>query len=392
MINQRTLTIGMYTPTTYGGHVRYAEELLTALAAVGSGRGVAPELITCEDYGEEICPPYPVHRLFPRLVPREEFRSTAHWAVSRIGYYARRGRQFLDWIGASPRFDIIHFQEYTHWLAPGDFRALRRRGIALVFTVHNITHHYSKFFMHAAIRDRCFRSAWRACDALLVHTDGLRDALSRFLAGSHPPIHVTPHGVWRGGDQGKFEAAGAGAGAECPRLLFFGVLRPNKGVDVLLRALQRLPRCELTIAGGAEEPRYVDRIRRMVGQFPAGRVTLIDRYIGEDEVADLIARSRLVVLPYTHFSAQSGVLHQALAYGRPVVATDVGAMGECVRRWGIGQVVPPGDAARLAGAIEQALDGRTDAAARAAITRVRDELTWTRAAEATIDVYRSILR
>jgi glycosyltransferase involved in cell wall biosynthesis len=388
-MSRRTLTIGMYTPTTYGGHVRYAEELLTALATVGSERGVAPEMITCEDYAEDRCPPYPVHRLFPRLVPREEFHSTASWAAARIAYYARRGRQFLDWIGARPRFDVIHFQEYTPWLAPRDFRALRRRGIRLVFTVHNITHHYSKFFMHAAIRDRCFRSAWRACDALLVHTDGLREALSQFLAGSHPPIHVTPHGVWHG--DGRDESEACEDGARCAQLLFFGVLRPNKGVDVLLAALEQLPRCALTIAGGAEEPRYVDLIRRRVGQFPPGRVTLIDRYIGEDEVARLFARSRLLILPYTNFSAQSGVLHDALAYGRPVVASDVGAMGECVRRWGIGRVVPPGDAARLAGAIEEALDGAAYDAARAAITRVRDELTWTRAAEATIDVYHSIL-
>jgi glycosyltransferase involved in cell wall biosynthesis len=175
------------------------------------------------------------------------------------------------------------------------------------------------------------------------------------------------------------------------RLLFFGVIRPNKGVHVLLQALERLPRCHLTIAGGAEEPRYLDRIRRLVRRFPPGRVELIDRYVSEDEVTDLFRRSRLVILPYTSFTSQSGVLHQALAHGRPVVATEVGALGECVRRWGIGQVVPPGDGRSLAEAIELSLEpGRHDAA-MAAIARVRGELTWTRMAEATIDVYRSIV-
>jgi glycosyltransferase involved in cell wall biosynthesis len=177
----------------------------------------------------------------------------------------------------------------------------------------------------------------------------------------------------------------------CGRLLFFGMIRPNKGVDVLLQALERLPQCELTIAGAAEEPHYLERIRRLVQQFPPGRVTLIDRYVSADEVAALFDQSRLVILPYTNFTAQSGVLHDALAHGRPVVATDVGALGECVRRWGIGRVVPPSDAVSLAGAIEQSLDRAAYAAALAAIARVRGELTWTRAAEATIDVYRSIL-
>jgi glycosyltransferase involved in cell wall biosynthesis len=120
-------------------------------------------------------------------------------------------------------------------------------------------------------------------------------------------------------------------------------------------------------------------------------VELIDRYIGDEEVADLFDRSRLVILPYTNFTAQSGVLHLALAHGRPVVATDVGALGECVRLWGIGQVAPPCDERSLAGAIERSLDRAAYDAAIEAIARVRGDLTWTRMAEATIDVYRSIV-
>jgi glycosyltransferase involved in cell wall biosynthesis len=388
-MNPKPLTIGMYTPTAHGGHALYAQELLTALAEVGARRGVAAELITCEDLSDDLRPPYPIHRILPHQVCRDEFRSTASWAASRVGYYTRREHRFLDWVDSRPDLDLVHFQEYTPWLAPCHFRALRRRGIPIVYTVHNIENHYVKFIMHKPIRDRCFRSAWRTCDALLVHTEGLRATLSDFLAGSHPPIHVTPHGVWREGGGHGPETHAHTSGRE--RLLFFGVIRPNKGVHVLLRALERLPQYDLTIAGGAEEPYYLDQIRRMVRDFPPGRVELIDRYVGEDEVAGLFERSRLVILPYTNFTAQSGVLHLALAHGRPVVATDVGALGECVRLWGIGQVVPPGDEGELAGAIERSLDRAAYNQALEAIARVRGELTWTRMAEATIDVYRSLV-
>jgi glycosyltransferase involved in cell wall biosynthesis len=259
----------------------------------------------------------------------------------------------------------------------------------MVFTVHNIKHHYKKFIMHSLIRDVSFRSAWRTCDALLVHTEGLRTALSEFLAGNHPPIFVTPHGVWHGDH--RTGAPPHGNEGRRHRLLFFGVLRPNKGVHVLLHALSQLPDCDLTIAGEAEVPDYLAFIRRMVRSFPPGRVELIDRYVSEDEMAALFNRSRLLILPYTTFTSQSGVLHQALAYGRPVVATDVGALGECVRSWGIGRVVPPGDERSLALAIGQSLDEASYETAIDAIDRVRGELTWTRMAETTIDVYRAIV-
>jgi glycosyltransferase involved in cell wall biosynthesis len=173
-------------------------------------------------------------------------------------------------------------------------------------------------------------------------------------------------------------------------LLFFGAIRPNKGLHVLLRAMERLPRCDLTVAGEIEEGSYHKQALSLARRLPPGRVELIDRYIEEAGVADLFARSRLAVLPYTSFAAQSGVLHQALAYGRPVVASDVGAMGECVRRWGIGDVVTPGDERALAEAIERALEPERYRAAVEAIARIRGELTWTRMAEATIDVYHAV--
>jgi glycosyltransferase involved in cell wall biosynthesis len=140
------------------------------------------------------------------------------------------------------------------------------------------------------------------------------------------------------------------------------------------------------------EPRYFEQVRDLARRLPLGRVELIDRFVDEQEVVDLFGRSSLVVLPYTSFTAQSGVLHQALTHARPVVASDVGALGESVRRWGVGEVVPPGDERSLAWAIEQALDPGRYRAAVESIACIRGELTWTRTAEATIEVYRSIVR
>jgi glycosyltransferase involved in cell wall biosynthesis len=389
-MSEKTLNVCLYTPTPDGGHALYAQELLTAIADVGARRGVAPELVTCED----IAPPhwtsaYPIHPILPRLAPRSSFGSTLAWAASRVTYYARREHVFLDWVARRDDLDVVHFQEYTPWLAPRHWDRLRRRGLGIVFTVHNVFLHFYRNRLHKLVRDSCLRRAWRSCDALFVHSDGLKAALADFLGPGHPLIAVTPHGVWNG-HEGDVPSPAA-RGDERPRLLFFGVLRPNKGLHVLLRALERLPGCDLTVAGEPDEPSYHKQVRELAGRFAPGRVELIDRYVDEREVPELFRRSRLVVLPYTFFASQSGVLHMALAHRRPVVASDLGAMGECVRAWGIGRVVPASDERALAEAIEGALEPDEYRRAAEATDRVRDDLTWTRTAEATIDVYRAIV-
>jgi glycosyltransferase involved in cell wall biosynthesis len=397
MPSEKTLGVCVYTPSSAGGHALYARELLTAITAVGARRGVAAELVTCSDLAaEHQTSAYPIHPILPPLVPRALFPTPLHWAGARVTYYARREQTFLDWIAGRRDLDLVHFQEYTPWLAARHVDTLRRRGFSIVFTVHNIIFHYYRNRLHRLLRDSYLRAAWRACDALVVHTEGLRESLADFLGPGHPPIYVTPHGVWsdrRAGCERDGEARHLAAAAGGPRrLLFFGVIRPNKGVDVLLRALalRGLDGCALTVAGEAVERGYQARIHELARRLPPGRIELVDRYIDEAEVAGYFDRSELVILPYTFFAAQSGVLHLALAYGRPLVVTDVGGLGECVRRWGVGVVVPPNDPEALADGIARALEPAAFRAAVAAIERVRRELSWSRMAEATIDVYRAV--
>jgi glycosyltransferase involved in cell wall biosynthesis len=385
----KTLNVCLYTPTSSGGHALYTKELLTAVAGVGPRRGVSGELVTCEDLPDEMrTEAYPIHPILPRLKPRSAFKNPAAWVASRLAYYTRRDGAFLDWVTRRGGVDVVHFQEYTPWLAPGHWRALRRRGVRTIYTVHNIVLHGYKGAVHRAVRDSCLRAAWRGCDALLVHTEGLRNDLAAFLGPGHPPIHVTPHAVWsrRAESSPAREPAGGGR----VRLLFFGVVRASKGLHVLLQALDRLPGCDLTVAGEIEDDAYRARIKGLSAHLAPGRFELIDRFVAEDEVPGLFASSDLVVLPYTRFAAQSGVLHLALAHGRPVVASDVGGMGECVRDWGIGPVVTPGDPAALAAAIRAALEPPAYRAALGATLRVRDGLTWERMADATIDVYQAV--
>ncbi len=179
-------------------------------------------------------------------------------------------------------------------------------------------------------------------------------------------------------------------GAEGPVILFFGLIRPYKGADVLLRAAAELQAddAEIWIAGrplGVD----MDELRQLAAA--AGRtVRFVDRFVSDSEVPALMRRADVVVLPYLD-AEQSGVLYTALAFGKAIVATAVGGFGE-VAGAGEGEtirLVPPGDHSALAEALGTVLSdpgerARLEAAARAAAD---GPYSWDAIAAQTIALY-----
>ena len=113
-------------------------------------------------------------------------------------------------------------------------------------------------------------------------------------------------------------------------ILFFGLLRPYKGVKYLIHAFDSLPQdmlstTRLLIVGEAWE----DRESLMIAEeFPhREKITIVDRYVDDSEVPVYFSAADLLVLPYTRAS-QSGVAHIAMAYGLPIVASRVGGLTE----------------------------------------------------------------
>jgi glycosyltransferase involved in cell wall biosynthesis len=179
-------------------------------------------------------------------------------------------------------------------------------------------------------------------------------------------------------------------------LLFFGLVRGYKGLDVLVRALpaiaERVPGVRLVVAGDAAEPAAVAEARPHDTELGvADRVEWHLRFIGDDEIAPLMARSTLCVLPYRKIDS-SGVLATALGHGRPAVVTDVGALPDAIRDFGAGRVVPADDSAALADACA-ALLADPEALQRAyrGTELARAALTWDAAAEQHVQVYREVM-
>ena len=380
----------MYNATSRGGHPRYVKELLSAIALESRGE-FCVSLITTSDLGNAYRGSlYQTYDILPPASGWERPTNPAKRAFLTFMETSKRESLFLDFVIEKRPCDAVHFQNYTPWFAPAHFRKLKSMGIRLLFTVHNVFPHSYPFAIPKPVFDRWTRSAWRECDALFVHSESSAADLSAHLGPNHPSIFVVPHGVWSEGS--PTHAAGFEERLSRRRLLFFGAIRKNKGLHVLLEAMDGLPEFSLIAAGEPAEPKYLRRIREQMTCQAADQVTLIDRFIEEEEIPGLFAESSLVVLPYTSFYGQSGVLHLALTYGIPTVCSDIGALGETVRTWGVGRVVPPNDVPSLAKAIRELHTRQVYREVVGAIERARKGLSWKRAARVTIEAYRSVIK
>jgi glycosyltransferase involved in cell wall biosynthesis len=313
---------------------------------------------------------YRLHELAFPLSGRMARRTRVRQAIRLAEYVPSIARLLLRIERLDP--DVVHFQ----WLArPRYYLPLLRRLAArrpLVFTAHDL----------AAPR-RPLEPFWPDVLALMrrviVHSTHAVAAIER-LGVPRKRIAVVRHPVF----ESKNGAVDAPPG---DTLLFFGLLREYKGLDVLVRALPEVPEARLVVAGDPVDP--VEPVREVArAQGVEDRIEWRLGFRPEDEVTQLMRDAALVVLPYRQLDS-SGVLATALGHGRPAVVSDVGSLGELVREFGAGDVVPAGDPAALAGSLRRLLGDR-DALerARAGALRAARELTWDAAAEAHERLYR----
>jgi glycosyltransferase involved in cell wall biosynthesis len=277
--------------------------------------------------------------------------------------------------------DVVHFQ----WLVRRpdvDLRWLRaitdRR--RTVFTAHDL-------WAMLETQPRRWRRVFDAVDRVVVHSRRGVDELSRLGVAEERIVRI-PHAVF---DSAQVPKVRSPAGST---LVFFGLIRTYKGIDLLLRALpeiaRHVPEARLIVAGDPLDP--IGPFRALAEHLGvADRVEWRLTFHSETEIDALMAESDLVVLPYRRRADASGVLASALGRGRPVVASDVGNLGETVEEFGAGEVVPPDDVGALAAACLRLL---TDADAREkaidGTLAAREALTWEASAELHERVYASI--
>jgi glycosyltransferase involved in cell wall biosynthesis len=352
-----------------------------ALCAALARAGVEVELVTSRFlYGPvPRADGYTVSEAFYRRTSRRGRNARGRMAVKLIEHVP----DMLRYRRRAGSADLVHYQWLTvqpldvHLLPPARPRVL---------TAHDVLPREPRSGQVAATR----RLA-RRMDAVVVHSEDGARRLREEAGLAAERVRVIPHGAFdyltRLPEEVPLpEELGR---VEGPVVLCFGLLRPYKGIDVLLEAFREVRGAELWVVGMPRMP--LAPLRELAERAP-GPVRLVPRFVTDPEIPAFFRRADLVVLPYRQID-QSGVLYTALAFGKPLVLSAVGGFSELAERHGAAVVAPPGDPAALAAAVQGLLDDprRRDELAAAASAAAAGPYSWDTVAERTLALYRELV-
>lgn len=329
--------------------------------------------------------PCHVERIFPGHVRHTSKIGKGLWYIVTLWIILRKVIQY--------RPQILHLQESKlpalEWIL---IRLCKSWGIKVILTIHDI---HTKEDSDINFLRRLFVST----DGIILHSEVNRKLLNEIYSlNGKPPLRIIPHGNYNF-LANPMAMEGARQCLSIPTdkkvLLFFGYIRPYKGVDVLVDAIgeviRRTPDLNVIIAGKPVGP--INYLTNKIHKLGLEQIIfLCTRYISLDEVRYYFSAADVVVLPYRSIT-QSGMVFLAYAYGKPVIASAVGGLPEMVKPGETGLLVPPDDPASLAEGICSLLHNIPEAWAMGEAGRkwVEKEFSWDSIAQKTQAVYNEVL-
>ena len=257
--------------------------------------------------------------------------------------YGRTARAILDW-----KPDLVITRYWMSYFAPslGYVTRRLRKHCKVISVLDNVVPHEQRFFDTPLTK--YFLTGSTGCVAMCR---AVADDLLKLRPDA--PYTIIQHPLYTHfGEKMQRGAAEKALGLESGKrnILFFGLIREYKGLDVLIRSFGLLGEgYRLIIAG--EPYGSFDRYRRLIEESPyASRIHVFPEYIRDSQVKLYFSAADLTVLPYRS-ATQSGIGAISCHFGVPMVVTDVGGLRETVADKGLGMVCPECSPESVAGAV-----------------------------------------
>lgn len=313
-----------------------------------------------------------------------------------LQYLAYLKRVFLYAVGSNKSKRIVHVQFFRIERVESIlFLLLRLFGVKLVFTAHNVLpHEFNRLdYLSRHIIYRCSKS-------IIVHSEDIKNKIVGTFNIPPKKISIIPHGNF---DQyvpvksiSRAEArVKLGLENEDKVILFFGYIRPYKGLDLLLDAFEisarENKRLKLVIAGAASSVELENQYKEKVEKISKnGSIVYHPGFVPFDEVAKYFVATDVVMLPYKAID-HSGIIHLAYSFGKPLIATNVGDFSEIIENGKSGYIVKVNNTECLAETILQSFENGTDLEEMGAYARKLSETkySWLEIAKKAKALYES---
>lgn len=313
--------------------------------------------------------------------------------LKKVGAYYRSWKRIMQYCEDN-RITLVHAAWFI--FSPVDYlflRRLKKRGIKIVLTIHDVLPFNTKFY------DPFFhRKIYAAADKIIYQSHGIDRLLEKdFGVASDTMVHI-PHGHFMDfaepadRDEAR-KHLGIDPGGRV--VLFFGQIKKVKGLAVLLEAFSDIHRqfqdAVLVIAGKVWKDSF-DSYESIIEKNGIGSsVVRHIRYIPDEEIKYYFAASDVVALPYMKIY-QSGVLQLAYAYEKAVVATKIGGFLDDIIDGKTGLLVEPGNVGELSEAISRCLREPElgNEFGRRGREYLKDKLSWDKIGKSTKEVYEEV--
>ena len=237
--------------------------------------------------------------------------------------------------------DIVVLPWWVTYWAPLYFyllSALRRDGIRVVFICINVFEHETN-----RLKNILTKLLLGTVDSFIVHSEQEKSVLQKIAPRAEVKKHLLPLFEYDVKVDARDDTA--------MHLLFFGFVRPYKGLDILLEALAILKHHDITLKIVGEfwhdKDHYVELIDKL---HISSHIEIIDTYVPDNEMSQYFSWADLVVLPYRQ-SITSGVIATAYGFRKPVLATNVGGFYEVIQDGCTGKIVAQNNPQTLADGI-----------------------------------------
>ncbi|MEX0968493.1 MAG: glycosyltransferase [Bacteroidia bacterium] len=265
-------------------------------------------------------------------------------------------------------------------------RKTHKKGVINIAILDNVIPHERRFY------DKAFTQYYlNSTDGFIVMSETVKRDLLSLKPDAKYVMH--PHPVYdHFGEKLPVRQAREKLNIPADRrvLLFFGLIRNYKGLDLLLNALANLPgNYHLIVAG--EPYGGFDSYQRIIDEnHLSNRLTLLTRYINDDEVPAIFSASDVCILPYRS-ATQSGIMYTAYHFETPLIVTDVGSLRELVAPFGTGSIVSRPDAVLITEAIKDFYNSGDGQNHKENIREFKSQFSWDNLADKIVELGESIL-